>query len=74
LFSKSDSTSISQKKLSKTPFKMLFKSYLVLAFVSVTAAIPVRVGVEFEKRSGLPQLNLPYGIWQAKSYNALSDM
>jgi len=53
---------------------MFLKSYFVLTLVAVASAVPVKVGLEFEKRSGLPQLKLPYGTWQAKSYNALSDM
>jgi hypothetical protein len=52
---------------------MLLKSSFILALAAVASAIPVKVGLEFEKRSGLPQLTLPYGTWQAKSYNALSD-
>jgi hypothetical protein len=53
---------------------MLLNPSFVLVLVAMASAIPVRVGLEFEKRSGLPQLTLPYGTWQAKSYNALSDM
>jgi len=53
---------------------MLPKPSFVFALVAVASAVPMRVGLEFEKRSGLPQLTLPYGTWQAASYNALSDM
>lgn len=53
---------------------MLLKSSFVLALVAAASAIPVKVGLEFEKRSGMPQLALPYGTWQASSYDALSDM
>lgn len=53
---------------------MLFKFFHLLTLVAGASAMPVRVGVEFEKRSGMPQLKLPYGTWQAKDYNALSDV
>jgi hypothetical protein len=53
---------------------MLLKLFNFLALVAGASAIPINVGVEFEKRSGMPQVKLPYGTWQAKDYNPLSDM
>ena len=56
---------------------MLFSSFIcgaVLLAASCLAA-PTKLGLEFNKRgSALPTLTLPYGTWQASSYDANGDV
>ena len=51
-------------------------SFLFSLLVGFAVALPAtRLGVHFEKRQdALPILTLPYGQFQASSYNALADV
>ena len=49
---------------------------LVLSLLApLCSAAPFESGLSFDKRAGaLPTLTLPYGTYQAKSYNANGDV
>jgi hypothetical protein len=52
---------------------MFSSSTLVIFLAAAVSALPTEFGVKFDKRD-LPTLTLPYGTWQANSYDLLNDM
>lgn len=52
---------------------MYFCVTLFTGLLVLVSAAPTPPGVQFNKRA-LPTLTLPYGTWEANSYNAISDM
>lgn len=53
---------------------MYFSVSLFAGILALVSAAPTPLGVQFDKRATLPTLTLPYGTWQASSYNAVADM
>ena len=48
---------------------------LVAQLVALCRAAPTELGLKFDKRAGaLPTLTLPYGTYQARSYDANGDV
>ena len=53
----------------------MFLLLALSALAGFSAAAPTSLGLKFDKRSGsLPTLTLPYGTWQASSYDADGDV
>lgn len=56
---------------------MLFSSFIcgAVLLAAPCLAAPAELGLKFNKRAGaLPTLTLPYGTWQASSYNPDGDV
>ena len=56
---------------------MLFPSLVCGAVLLATPCLtaPAELGLKFDKRAGvLPTLTLPYGTWQASSYDPNGDV